>query len=176
MITLSREAIQKRIDEGTASADDLLQGKVLNEDGSVKMKGKKEVTISAKDKLELDKISADLDGKLRPLDPEEVAKGISKEQEIAEKSGLEETFKIGVASEKLKPLKAALVEITKKANSKEALKKLTPEEIEELVNGLSEGDRMKGRFMEVKLKKRSKKLLEIFSGSATIFNSELSDD
>ena len=41
---------------------------------------------------------------------------------------------------------------------------------------ISEGDRMKGRFMEVKLKKRSKKLLEIFSGSATIFNSELSDD
>ena len=35
---------------------------------------------------------------------------------------------------------------------------------------------MKGRFMEVKMKKRSKKLLEIFSGSATIFNSELSDD
>jgi hypothetical protein len=132
LITLSREAIQKRIDEGTASAEDLLQGKVLNEDGSVKMKGKKEVTISAKDKLELDKISADLDGKLRPLDPEEVAKGISKEQEIAQKSGLEETFKISIASEKLKPLKAALVEITKKANSKEALKKLKPEELEEI--------------------------------------------
>jgi hypothetical protein len=43
-------------------------------------------------------------------------------------------------------------------------------------NGFSEGDRMKGRFMEVKLKKRSRRLLEIFSGSATIFNSELSDD
>tara|TARA_R100000008_G_C3586075_1_gene172403 strand:- start:438 stop:4547 length:4110 start_codon:yes stop_codon:yes gene_type:complete len=40
----------------------------------------------------------------------------------------------------------------------------------------AEGDRMKGRYMEVKMKKRSKKLLEIFSGSATIFNSELSDD
>jgi len=132
LITLSRQAIQKRIDEGTASAEDLLQGKVLNEDGSVKVKGKKEVQISAKEKLELDKISADLDGKLRPLDPEEVAKGVSKEQEIAGKSGLEETFKISIASEKLKPLKAALVEITKKANSKEALKKLKPEDIEEL--------------------------------------------
>jgi len=43
-------------------------------------------------------------------------------------------------------------------------------------NGFSEGDRMKGRFMEVKLKKRSRRLLEIFSGSATVFNSELSDD
>ena len=43
-------------------------------------------------------------------------------------------------------------------------------------SGFAEGDRMKGRFMEVKMKKRSKKLLEIFSGSATIFNSELSDD
>ena len=43
-------------------------------------------------------------------------------------------------------------------------------------NGYAEGDRMKGRYMEVKMKKRSKKLLEIFSGSATIFNSELSDD
>jgi hypothetical protein len=43
-------------------------------------------------------------------------------------------------------------------------------------NGFSEGDRMKGRFMEIKLKKRSRRLLEIFSGSATIFNSELSDD
>ena len=41
---------------------------------------------------------------------------------------------------------------------------------------ISEGDRMKGRYMEVKMKKRSKKLLEIFSGGATIFNSELSDD
>jgi len=40
----------------------------------------------------------------------------------------------------------------------------------------AEGDRMKGRFMEIKLKKRSRRLLEIFSGSATIFNSELSDD
>jgi|9_EtaG_2_1085328.scaffolds.fasta_scaffold02899_5 hypothetical protein len=132
LITLSREAIQKRIDEGTASAEDLLQGKVLNEDGSVKLKGKKEVQISAKEKLELDKISADLDGKLRPLDPEEVAKGGAKEQKIAEQSGLEETFKISIASEKLKPLKAALVEITRKANSKEALKKLKPKELEEL--------------------------------------------
>jgi hypothetical protein len=41
---------------------------------------------------------------------------------------------------------------------------------------ISEGDRMKGRFMEVRMKKRSKRFLEIFSGSATIFNSELSDD
>lgn len=132
LITISRAAIQKRIDEGEASANDLLQGKVLNEDGSVKKKGKKEVTISAKEKVELDKISKELDGKLRPLDPEEVAKGTSKEQEIAAKSGLDETFKINVASQKLKPLKAALVEITKKANSEEALKKLTPEELEAL--------------------------------------------
>jgi hypothetical protein len=43
-------------------------------------------------------------------------------------------------------------------------------------NGFAEGDRMKGRYMEVKLRKKSKRLLEIFSGSATIFNSELSDD
>jgi len=43
-------------------------------------------------------------------------------------------------------------------------------------NGYAEGDRMKGRYMEVKMRKRSRKLLEIFSGSATIFNSELSDD
>ena len=43
-------------------------------------------------------------------------------------------------------------------------------------NGYAEGDRMKGRYMEVKMKKRSRKLLEIFSGGATIFNSELSDD
>ena len=43
-------------------------------------------------------------------------------------------------------------------------------------SGFAEGDRMKGRYMEVKMKKKSKQLLEIFSGSATIFNSELSDD
>ena len=43
-------------------------------------------------------------------------------------------------------------------------------------NAFAEGDRMKGRYMEVKMKKRSKKLLEIFSASSTIFNSELSDD
>ena len=43
-------------------------------------------------------------------------------------------------------------------------------------SGFAEGDRMKGRYMEVKMKKKSKRLLEIFSGSATIFNSELSDD
>ena len=43
-------------------------------------------------------------------------------------------------------------------------------------NGYAEGDRMKGRYMEVKMRKRSRRLLEIFSGGATIFNSELSDD
>ena len=43
-------------------------------------------------------------------------------------------------------------------------------------NAFAEGDRMKGRYMEVKMKKRSKKLLEIFSASSTIFDSELSDD
>ena len=120
LITLSREAIQKRIDEGTASANDLLQGKTkIGKDG-------KDVKISAKEKKEIEKISADLDGKLRPLDAEEVAKGISKEQEIAEKSGLDETFKISVASEKIVPLKAALVEITQKANAK-----LTKEQLDE---------------------------------------------
>jgi len=50
------------------------------------------------------------------------------------------------------------------------------QEIYIIRSGYAEGDRMKGRFMEVKMKKRSKKLLEVFSGSATIFNSELSDD
>jgi hypothetical protein len=43
-------------------------------------------------------------------------------------------------------------------------------------NAFAEGDRMKGRYMEIKMKKRSKKLLEIFSASSTIFDSELSDD
>ena len=43
-------------------------------------------------------------------------------------------------------------------------------------SGYAEGDRMKGRFMEVKMKKKSKRLLEIFSASSTIFDSELSDD
>lgn len=42
-------------------------------------------------------------------------------------------------------------------------------------SGFAEGDRMKGRYMEVKMKKKSKKLLEIFSVSATMFNSQLSD-
>lgn len=43
-------------------------------------------------------------------------------------------------------------------------------------SGFAEGDRMKGRYMEIKMKKKSKKLLEIFSSTATVFNSELSDD
>jgi len=43
-------------------------------------------------------------------------------------------------------------------------------------NAFAEGDRMKGRYMEIKMKKRSKKLLEIFSASSTMFDSELSDD
>ena len=50
------------------------------------------------------------------------------------------------------------------------------QEIYIIRSGYAEGDRMNGRFMEIKMKKRSKKLLEVFSGSSTIFNSELSDD
>ena len=105
LVKLSKEAIQKRIDDAEDTA-----GKYLEGEGE----GKK---LTKKEKAERKKITGEVSKQLKVLDPEAVKRGDLEFQAVAEKEGVEGPLKITVSADSYKSVQAALVEITTKAGT-----------------------------------------------------------